>query len=74
MPCLKKKEKLSRGLQSLLGGVIGIEAEAGQDVILKLNPQDIQPNDLQPRDVFNDKEMQGLVAPLENTVFYSPLS
>lgn len=57
----KKKENLSRSLQSLLGGVIGIEAEAGQDVIVKLNPKDIQPNDLQPRDVFNDKEMQGLV-------------
>ena len=42
---MSKKENLSRGLQSLLGGVIGIEAEAGQDVIMRLNPRDIKPND-----------------------------
>ena len=35
---MSKKEKLSRSLQSLLGGVIGIEGNAGQDVIIKLNP------------------------------------
>ena len=58
---MSKKEKLSRGLQSLLGGVIGIETETGQDVIMRLNPKDIQPNDSQPRDIFNDEEMQGLV-------------
>jgi len=69
----KKREKLSRGLQSLLGGVIGIEAEAGQDVILKLNPQDIQPNDLQPRAVFNDKEMQGLVASIRKHGILQPV-
>ena len=58
---MSKKERLSRSLQSLLGGVIGIEADVGQAVIVRLNPHDIQPNDLQPRDIFNDKEMQGLV-------------
>lgn len=58
---MSKKEKLSRSLQSLLGGVIGIEADGGQDVIVRLNPEDIQPNDLQPRDLFNEEEMRGLV-------------
>lgn len=58
---MSKKENLSRGLQSLLGGVIGIESDAGQEAIVRLNPLDIQPNNLQPRDVFDDKELQGLM-------------
>ncbi len=70
---MSKKEKLSRGLQSLLGGVIGIEAEAGQDVILRLNPEDIQPNDLQPRDLFNDEEMRGLVESIKKHGILQPV-
>lgn len=70
---MSKKEKLSRGLQSLLGGVIGIEADVGQDVIVRLNPQDIQPNDLQPRDVFDDKEMQGLVESIRKHGILQPV-
>ncbi len=69
----KKREKLSRSLQSLLGGVIGIEADIGQDVIVKLNPQDIKPNDLQPRDIFNDKEMQGLVDSIKKHGILQPV-
>ena len=70
---MSKKEKLSRGLQSLLGGVIGIEAEAGQDVIMRLNPKDIQPNDSQPRDIFDDEEMKGLVESIKQHGILQPI-
>ncbi|HHT9110630.1 MAG TPA: ParB/RepB/Spo0J family partition protein [Candidatus Brocadiaceae bacterium] len=70
---MSKKEKLSRGLQSLLGGVIGIEAESGQDVILRLSPHDIQPNTLQPRDVFVEEEMKGLVESIKTHGILQPV-
>ena len=70
---MSKKEKLSRGLQSLLGGVIGIEAEAGQDVIMRLNPKDIQPNDSQPRDIFDGEEMKGLVESIKQHGILQPI-
>ncbi len=70
---MSKKEKLSRGLQSLLGGVIGIEAEVGQDVIMRLNPKDIQPNDAQPRDVFDDEDMNGLVESIKQHGILQPV-
>lgn len=70
---MSKKEKLSRGLQSLLGGVIGIETEGGQEVILRLNPHDIQPNTLQPRDVFVKEEMEGLVESIKTHGILQPV-
>lgn len=70
---MSKKENLSRSLQSLLGGVIGIEAEAGQDVIMKLNPEDIQPNDHQPRNFFSETEMQGLVESVKRHGILQPI-
>ena len=70
---MSKKEKLSRGLQSLLGGVIGIEADAGQDVIMRLNPKDIQPNDSQPRDIFDEEEMHGLVESIKQHGILQPI-
>lgn len=70
---MSKKEKLSRSLQSLLGGVIGIEGEAEQTSIIKLNPEDIQPNDLQPRDIFHEDEMQGLVDSIKKYGILQPI-
>ncbi|MCF6155262.1 MAG: ParB/RepB/Spo0J family partition protein [Candidatus Brocadia sp.] len=70
---MSKKEKLSRSLQSLLGGVIGIEADVGQDVIVRLNPEDVQPNDLQPRDLFNEEEMRGLVESIRKYGILQPI-
>lgn len=70
---MSKKEKLSRGLQSLLGGVIGIEAEAGRDVIMKLNPEDIQPNVQQPRHFFSEEEMGGLVESVKKHGILQPI-
>jgi len=70
---MSKKEHLSRGLQSLLGGVIGIESDAGQEAIVRLNPLDIQPNSLQPRDVFDDKELNGLMASIQKHGVLQPV-
>lgn len=70
---MSKKEKLSRSLQSLLGGVIGIEADAGQDVIMKLNPEDIHPNDLQPRHFFSEEEMFGLIESIKKHGILQPV-
>lgn len=70
---MSKKENLSRGLQSLLGGVIGIESDAGQESVVRLNPLDIQPNNLQPRDVFDDKELQGLVESIKKHGVLQPV-
>ena len=70
---MSKKENLSRGLQSLLGGVIGIEAEAGQDVIMRLNPKDIQPNDSQPRDIFDEEELRGLMESIKQHGILQPI-
>ncbi|KKO20591.1 MAG: hypothetical protein DCC43_03160 [Candidatus Brocadia sp.] len=70
---MSKKEKLSRSLQSLLGGVIGIEANAGQDVIIKINPEDVQPSDYQPRHLFKEDEMQGLMASIKKHGILQPV-
>lgn len=70
---MSKKEKLSRSLQSLLGGVIGIESDTGKDVIVRLNPNDIQPSDLQPRNVFNEEEMKGLVESIKMHGILQPI-
>ncbi|MDN3510233.1 MAG: ParB/RepB/Spo0J family partition protein [Candidatus Jettenia sp.] len=70
---MSKKEKLSRSLQSLLGGVIGIEEETEQASIVKLNPEDIQPNNLQPRDIFHEDEMQGLVESIKKYGILQPI-
>lgn len=70
---MSKKEKLSRSLQSLLGGVIGIEGEAEQASVVKLNPEDIEPNNLQPRDAFLEDEMQGLVESIKKYGILQPI-
>lgn len=60
------KEKLGRGLQSLLGEAIGIEA--GENII-RINPSEIQPNESQPRKYFSQSHMETLMKSiLENGV------
>ncbi|MGQ3684927.1 MAG: ParB/RepB/Spo0J family partition protein [Candidatus Loosdrechtia sp.] len=76
---MSKKEKLSRSLQTLLGGVIGIEdvmqqgRETGRSDIIKLNPHDIKPNNHQPRDAFHEKEMHGLVESIKKYGILQPI-
>ena len=48
---MANKEKLGRGLESLLGEAIGVESS---EKILRINIADIQPNEQQPRKNFSD--------------------
>ncbi len=52
------KEKLGRGLESLLGEAIGVESS---EKILRINVADIQPNEAQPRKKFSEPQMESLV-------------
>jgi len=51
---MANKENLGRGLESLLGDAIGIEAS---EKILRINLADIQPNEAQPRKQFAQSQM-----------------
>ncbi len=55
---MANKEKLGRGLESLLGEAIGVESS---EKILRINIADIQPNEQQPRKNFSDPQMESLV-------------
>jgi ParB family chromosome partitioning protein len=55
---MANKEKLGRGLESLLGEAIGVESS---EKILRINIADIQPNEQQPRKSFSDPQMESLV-------------
>ncbi|MBM4053862.1 MAG: ParB/RepB/Spo0J family partition protein [Planctomycetes bacterium] len=70
---MPKNEKLSKSLQSLLGGVIGIEAEREQGVIIQLNPNDIKPNTMQPRNLFKEAEMHDLMASIKKHGILQPV-
>jgi len=55
---MANKEKLGRGLESLLGEAIGVESS---EKILRINIADIQPNEAQPRKKFSEPQMESLV-------------
>ena len=55
---MANKEKLGRGLESLLGEAIGVESS---EKILRINIADIQPNEQQPRKNFSDPQMESLI-------------
>ncbi len=55
---MANKEKLGRGLESLLGEAIGVESS---EKILRINVADIQPNEAQPRKKFSEPQMESLV-------------
>ncbi len=55
---MANKEKLGRGLESLLGEAIGVESS---EKILRINITDIQPNEAQPRKKFSEPQMESLV-------------
>ncbi len=70
---MAKKEGLSKGLQSLLGGVIGIETQREEGVIIQLNPNDIKPNSMQPRNLFKEAEMHDLIASIKKHGVLQPV-
>ena len=59
------KEKLGRGLESLLGEAIGIESS---EKVMNLRIADIQPNESQPRKQFDLPQMETLS---QSTKLYS---
>ena len=55
---MANKEKLGRGLESLLGEAIGVESS---EKIMRINVTEIQPNEAQPRKKFSEPQMESLV-------------
>jgi ParB family chromosome partitioning protein len=64
------KEKLGRGLESLLGEAIGIESS---EKIMRINVADIQPNEAQPRKKFSESQMESLVNSIREHGILQPI-
>ena len=67
---MSNKENLGRGLESLLGDAIGIEAS---EKIIRINPTDIQPNEAQPRKQFIQPQMEALVGSIQEHGILQPI-
>ena len=67
---MTKKENLGRGLESLLGDAIGIEAS---EKIMRLNLADIQPNEAQPRKQFVQSQMETLISSIKEHGILQPI-
>jgi ParB family chromosome partitioning protein len=67
---MSNKENLGRGLESLLGDAIGIEAS---EKIIRINPSDIQPNEAQPRKQFIQPQMEALVGSIQEHGILQPI-
>ncbi len=64
------KEKLGRGLESLLGEAIGIESS---EKVMNLKISDIQPNESQPRKQFNQPQMETLIQSIQEHGILQPI-
>ncbi len=64
------KENLGRGLESLLGDAIGIEAS---EKIMRVNLADIQPNEAQPRKEFVQSQMETLISSIQEHGILQPI-
>lgn len=67
---MANKEKLGRGLESLLGEAIGIESS---EKIMRINVVDIQPNEAQPRKKFSEPQMESLVNSIREHGILQPI-
>ncbi len=67
---MANKETLGRGLESLLGDAIGIEAS---EKIIRINPADIQPNEAQPRKQFVQSQMETLISSIQEHGILQPI-
>lgn len=67
---MANKEKLGRGLESLLGEAIGIESS---EKIMRVNVTDIQPNEAQPRKKFSEPQMESLVNSIREHGILQPI-
>ncbi len=67
---MANKENLGRGLESLLGDAIGIEAS---EKIIRINLADIQPNEAQPRKEFVQSQMETLISSIQEHGILQPI-
>ncbi len=67
---MANKENLGRGLESLLGDAIGIEAS---EKIMRINLADIQPNEAQPRKEFVQSQMDTLISSIQEHGILQPI-
>ncbi len=67
---MANKENLGRGLESLLGDAIGIEAS---EKIKRINLADIQPNEAQPRKQFVQSQMDTLISSIQEHGILQPI-
>ncbi len=67
---MANKEKLGRGLESLLGEAIGIESS---EKVMNLSISDIQPNEAQPRKQFNQPQMDTLHKSIQEHGILQPI-
>ncbi len=67
---MANKERLGRGLESLLGEAIGIDSS---EKIMNLSITDIQPNEAQPRKQFNQPQMETLIQSIKEHGILQPI-
>jgi ParB family chromosome partitioning protein len=67
---MANKERLGRGLESLLGEAIGIESS---EKVMNLSIADIQPNEAQPRKQFNQPQMDTLGQSIQEHGILQPI-
>ncbi|MCP4266859.1 MAG: ParB/RepB/Spo0J family partition protein [Candidatus Brocadiaceae bacterium] len=67
---MANKERLGRGLESLLGEAIGIDSS---EKIMNLSIADIQPNEAQPRKQFNLPQMETLIQSIQEHGILQPI-
>ena len=67
---MTNKEKLGRGLESLLGEAIGIETG---EKVMRLKLAEIQPNEAQPRKQFDQPQMEFLMSSIKEHGILQPI-
>ncbi len=67
---MSNKEKLGRGLESLLGEAIGIESG---EKLVKINLAEIQPGETQPRKDFAQLQMESLINSIKEHGILQPI-
>ncbi len=67
---MANKEKLGRGLESLLGEAIGIESS---EKVMRLGIADIQPNESQPRKQFGQPQLETLSQSIKEHGILQPI-
>jgi ParB family chromosome partitioning protein len=67
---MTNKEKLGRGLESLLGEAIGIETG---EKVMRLKLAEIQPNEAQPRKQFEQPQMESLIRSIQEHGILQPI-